>query len=177
MKTNIWDAKRSKWKSGIDKGLDISLKGEENILYLGASSGTTVSFLSEKTKGVIFAVEKAVMMAIDLIKLAEERKNIAPIFGDAHNVEMIRERVDKKIDILFQDIPSLDQVGILRKVSGIVDGDCKILLSLKLRSISQDVGKALDESREKLEEDFEILEEVSLEPFHRDHVLFVLRKR
>jgi len=37
-----WDANKSKWKAGLEKGLDILPGRGDNILYLGASSGTTV---------------------------------------------------------------------------------------------------------------------------------------
>ena len=64
MEKRKWEAKTSKWKAALDAGMDVRLKGDENILYLGASSGTTVGHLSDKTKGIIFAAEKAYQMAI-----------------------------------------------------------------------------------------------------------------
>ncbi len=177
-KDYTWNPQTSKWRAGIDLGLPIDLEGEENILYLGASSGTTVGHLSERTEGMIFAVEKSVDMTIPLIRLAEKMHNILPLFVDAHDTEYIKEKIqDTKINILFQDIPSLDQVDIITKASKLVDKDCKILLSLKTLSISkQDSKKTFLEMSKKLEENFKIIESKKLEKFHKGHTFFILEK-
>jgi fibrillarin-like rRNA methylase len=244
-----WDEYKSKWKAAIERGIDLELKGDENILYLGASSGTTVGHLCERTKGIIFAVEKAYKMAISLVKLCEKRVNIAPIFSDAHDVEYIRKMINKnsfastsananapsenlksrgnahdveyirkminknsfastsananapsenlksrgnahdveymkekigneRIDILFCDIPSGDQVDILIKAAEIVDKDCKILFTLKTQSISQGEPKdVFKKVKKKLGLMFEIIEERNLEPYHKKHWFFVLKKK
>ena len=87
--------KTIKWKAAIDEALDVSLKGEENILYLGASSGTTVEQISQRTKGIIFAVEKAYQMTIPLIRLAEKKENIAPVYADARDINFLKEKIKK----------------------------------------------------------------------------------
>lgn len=132
------DPHKSKWKAAETLSMNIGLKGHENILYLGASSGTTISELSKATSGLIFAVEKSINMAIPLIRLSEKRNNVIPLFVDAHDIEYIKSKINNtKIDILFQDIPSIDQVEIIKSASKIVDNDCKILLSLKTFSLSK----------------------------------------
>ncbi len=175
---NEWDPKHSKWKAAEVKGLNLDLLGGENILYLGASSGTTVSFLTELTKGKIFAVEKAPLMAIPLVNLAELKENIIPIFADARNIEKLKEIIkDEKIDILFQDIPSLDQIRILRLASSLVDKNCKIYLSLKTQSISQQPKKVtFTKVKKELEKDFKIINFMELEPYHQKHYFFILQK-
>ena len=50
-----------------EKGLDVSLNENENILYRGASIGSTISFISKYTK-IIFSVEKSPKMMIPIIK-------------------------------------------------------------------------------------------------------------
>lgn len=177
-KKEFWDPKKSKWKAAFDHGFDVNLDGYENILYLGASSGTTVSYLSEYTHGLIFAVEKASTMAIPLIRLAQEKKNIAPIFGDAQDIDFIKKQMQNvKVDILFQDIPSYDQIDILVRASKLVDKNCKIFLSLKTQSISQDdFNETVEKTKKKLKEYFRILDDGSLEPFHKKHWFFVLKK-
>ena len=176
---NAWDSRRSKWKSALKKGLSILPKETDNILYLGASSGTTVSFLSPLTKGIIFAVENSPKMAISLVSLSLKRNNIAPIFSDARNTELIKSSLfNKKINILFQDIPSVDQVEILLNASKLVDKDCKILFSLKTQSISQqDSKKTSQEVKEKLRKNFKILAIENLSPYHKKHYFFVLEKK
>lgn len=175
---NDWNPHHSKWKAAMEIDLDVFLKGEENILYLGASSGTTVSFLSELTKGNIFAVEKAPLMAIPLVNLAETKENILPIFSDARDTDKLKEAIkDQKINILFQDIPSRDQIRIIREAAKLVDKDCKILLTLKTQSISQESKQVtFNKVRAELKTDFNILETAELEPFHQKHYFFVLEK-
>ena len=130
-KKQEWNPYTSKWKSASEKNLNVGLNGDENILYLGASSGTTVEQISKLTNGLVFAVENSPQMAIRLVKLAEKKENIAPVFSDARNTEYLKKTVfDRKIDILFQDIPSADQVKILENASEIIDKRCKIFLSL-----------------------------------------------
>ncbi len=174
-----WDPNHSKWKAALEKGMSVKLNGDENILYLGASSGTTVSFLSGLTTGTIFAVEKAPLMAIHLVKLAEERKNIFPVFIDARDIEKTKEIIkDTKINILFQDIPSKDQIQILKSNAKLIDKDCKLFLSLKTQSISQkSKEETLENVKKELEEDFNILEVSELEPFHQKHYFLILSKK
>ena len=177
-KNQEWNQYRSKWKAALKKGLDINLKGDENILYLGASSGTTVGQISKLTRGIIFAVENSPKMAIRLVNLAEKRENIAPIFSDARNIEHLKKAIfDKKIDILFQDIPSRDQIQIIEKASEIIDKKCKILLSLKTQSISQrDYKETAKDIEKKLKENFEIVQKTDLLPFHKKHFFYILKK-
>jgi fibrillarin-like pre-rRNA processing protein len=174
-----WNPNKSKWKAALEKGLDIKPKENDNILYLGASSGTTVGQISNLTNGIIFAVENSPDMAIELVKLAEKKKNIAPIFSDARNTEYIKKSIfGKEINILFQDIPSTDQVEILIRNSELLAKDGKILFSLKTQSISQQSPQiTCREAEIKLNEKFKILSKISLEPYHKKHYFFVLKKK
>ncbi len=173
-----WNPYKSKWKAAIENGIDIPVKETDNILYLGASAGTTVSSVSELTKGIVFAIENAFQMAIPLIRLAEKRKNIAPIFCDARNLETIeKSRYKKEINILFQDIPAHDQIEILEKASALVEKDGLILLSLKTQSISQqDPEKTFKEAKTKLSKKFKIIKTANLFPFHKKHYFFLMKK-
>ncbi|MFZ5954994.1 MAG: fibrillarin-like rRNA/tRNA 2'-O-methyltransferase [Nanoarchaeota archaeon] len=175
----MWNPYTSKWKAAIEKGLKIIPKENDNILYLGASSGTTVNEISKFVKkGIIFAVENSPKMAISLIQLSEMRENIAPIFCDARDIESIKKSLfEKKISILFQDIPALDQVEILINASKFIDKDCKIFFTLKTQSISQkNPEETLKQAKEKLSKNFEIIDFINLEPYHKKHYFFILRK-
>lgn len=177
--SNEWEAKRSKWKAALEKGMKIDLEGNENILYLGASTGSTISHIKDKTKGIIFAVEKAPKMVAELMKLSLKSINVAPILADAHDVEDIKKRLfGVKMNILFQDIPSTDQENILINTASLVDKDCKILLSFKVRSVSYSNPEAVLRKLElKLKEHFKIIQSTSLEPYHKDHYFYVLKKK
>lgn len=170
-KKSEWNPYTSKWKAAIEKGLDVNLSGNETILYLGASSGTTVGNISKITKGIIFAVENSPQMAIRLVKLAEKNKNIVPIFSDARDVEFLKKATfNKQPDILFQNIPSIDQVRILKNASQIVGKECKIFFSLKTQSISQeDYKETAKKVENELKERFLIVQKADLYPFHKKH--------
>ncbi|PIU75613.1 fibrillarin [Candidatus Pacearchaeota archaeon CG06_land_8_20_14_3_00_35_12] len=175
-----WNPLKSKWCAAIRKGIEEIIPPKDAVvLYLGASTGTTVSHISDLTDEIIFAVENSAEMAIPLIRLAEKRRNIAPIFSDARDIEYIKKAMfGKKINILFQDIPSRDQVEILIKNSDeFADKNTQILFSLKTQSISQqNPDRTYREVTEKLKKHFLILKNISLDPFHRKHYFFVLSK-
>lgn len=175
---DYWNPHQSKWKAALEKGLDIKPNENDNILYLGASSGTTVGQISKHTKGIVFAVENSPDMAIELVKLSEKRENIAPIFSDARDTDYIKKSLfGKKINILFQDIPSVDQVNILTNASNLIDPNGKIFFSLKTQSISQQSPQiTFKKTEEMLKEKFKILSKINLEPYHKKHYFFVLEK-
>ena len=173
-----WNPYTSKWKAALRKGLEIKVDEEDNILYLGASSGTTVGYVSKLTKGIVFSVENSSKMAIPLVRLAQSKKNICPVFSDARDVDYIKKAIfDRKINILFQDIPSVDQVEILSKIVALVDKDCRVFFSLKTQSISQkDSKKTAEEVDEKLKENFKIIKKIDLYPFQKKHYFYFLKK-
>ncbi|MHA2029198.1 MAG: fibrillarin-like rRNA/tRNA 2'-O-methyltransferase, partial [Candidatus Kariarchaeaceae archaeon] len=81
-----WMHIKSKLASAMRRGIRIpELKKGAHVLYLGASSGTTVSHVSDMVgeDGIVFALEFAPRMARDLMRLTNRRKNIIPIVADA----------------------------------------------------------------------------------------------
>lgn len=172
-----WNPNRSKAAAAIMNDIDLGITSEDNILYLGAASGTTVSHFSDVTQGYIFAVEYSKTVARDLISLAEQRKNIIPIVGDARKPENYEEYVEN-VDVVFQDISQKDQVEILvRNCKHFCEEDTLVLLSLKAQSISttEPAQEIFDQELEKLEEEFEILEKTTLEPFEKDHLFLKMK--
>src|SRR3989338_7801034 len=133
-----WDATRSKLASFIFKGADqISVKPGDVVLYLGASTGTTVSHVSDivGSDGFIFAVDSAHRVMRNLIFLAEQRTNIAPIIADANKPE---EYIDKmcEADFLYQDVAQKNQVEIFLKNSDIfLKQSGFAMLAVKARSV------------------------------------------
>lgn len=177
--TNKWNPNTSKWKAAKELGLDVSIKKQDNVLYLGASSGNTINHISKLTRGLIFAVEISPKMGIGLIKLTKIRNNVAPIIEDARNKNKIKVKLfKKKINILFQDIPTKDQINILIETSKIVNDDCKILFTLKTQSISnEEPKKTFLKINETLMKHFQIVQTKSLDPFQKKHYFFVLKKK
>lgn len=83
----LWDPFRSKLAAAIMNGLDEFPFGDgSKVLYLGASTGTTVSHISDIVGpgGIVFAVDHASRVARDFLdRVASFRKNVIPILQDA----------------------------------------------------------------------------------------------
>jgi fibrillarin-like pre-rRNA processing protein len=85
----VWDPFRSKLCGALQKGLkEFPFAPGSKLLYLGASTGTTISHLSDimGPDGEIYSVEIAPQCMKTLIALSERRSNIIPIheIGRAH---------------------------------------------------------------------------------------------
>ncbi|VUT28059.1 MAG: Fibrillarin-like rRNA/tRNA 2'-O-methyltransferase [Candidatus Syntrophoarchaeum sp. GoM_oil] len=169
-----WSPRRSKLASAILKGLRLPISKDSSVLYLGASTGTTASHLSDiLSGGRLYVVEFAKKPMIELVRLCEERCNMIPIFEDANYPERYREVVGE-VDLIYQDIAQRNQAEILirnadlfRKKSGWV------IIAIKARSI--DVARSAEDifnsEIEKLEERFEISGTFNLSPGHKDHLM------
>ena len=72
-----WDLTRSKLAAAIAKDIQ-EIKLGDAVLYLGASTGTTVSHVSDilGKKGIVFAIEFAPRVLRDLVFLAEKRQTM-----------------------------------------------------------------------------------------------------
>lgn len=173
-----WDASRSKAGAAVRKDVEPSINRDDEILYLGAASGTTVSHFSDiLTDGFIYAVEYSETVIRDLVDVAEERENIAPILGNARKPEEYSDIVEE-CDVVFQDISQSDQAEIfIRNCEKYLKEDGIALLSVKAKSIStsEDPEKIFEEVKEKLLEEFSIIEETTLEPYEKDHLFLKMK--
>ncbi len=173
-----WVENRSKVGAAVKKGMDIELKRDYDVLYLGAASGTTVSHFSDiLTEGIIVGVEYSDSVIRGLVELAEQRNNIAPVLGNARNPEEYEDYLDK-YDYLFQDISQRDQPEIfLKNVRKYLKDDGVGLLAVKARSISDSrpAEEIFEEVREKISDELSIVDEVDLSPFEKDHIVMKVR--
>ncbi len=176
----FWNPFKSKISAALMKGLKLNFKNFNNILYLGAASGTTVSHISDiifndKNKK-IFAVEFSRETYIDLFFLSKKRNNIIPFFEDAFKTKNYFKYIPK-IDFLFMDIAQKNQVEILKKNTVFLNENSIILFALKAKSV--DVSKSNKqiyiEVKKSLEETFIILQELNLEPYEKDHKIYLLK--
>ena len=72
-----WDVSKSKLASVILKGAsNVGIRQGDSVLYLGSSTGTTVSHVSDMvgTNGIIFAVDIAPRVMRELVFLSQSRK-------------------------------------------------------------------------------------------------------
>jgi len=172
-----WDPFRSKLAAAYIKGLHFEFSNVGNVLYLGASTGTTVSHLSDIVghSGKIFAVESSTRVARELISnVSSKRTNVIPIIEDARKPRSYFSIYDK-MDLVYCDIAQPDQTTIA------ID-NCKIylkqakpmLLVIKTRSIDVTMSpkNVISQEIKKLESNsFEIKQNIDLEPFDKDHAM------
>src|SRR3989338_10690561 len=133
-----WDPYSSKLAALImNKCHNIFIRKDDIVLYLGSSTGTTVSHVSDIVgkDGFVFAVDLAPRVMRDLIFNLEARKNVAPILESANHTEKLKERVSI-VDVVYQDLAQKNQVNIfLKNISLFLKKDGYALLAVKARSI------------------------------------------
>jgi len=174
-----WACDRSKLAAAISNNMRmLDLSRSSKILYLGASTGTTVSHLSDIcSDGIIYAVEFAERVFHSLLTLSAVRRNIVPIMADARKFEGYRWL--EEVDAVFCDIAQPDEIEIaLRNADEFLKKNGILMISIKSQSI--DVTKKssaiYEAARKKVQAKMEVLEVVSLEPHERNHALLVARK-
>ncbi len=172
----IWDPFRSKLAAALKKGMKgMPIKTGSKVLYLGASTGTTVSHVSDIVgpSGVVFAVEPATRVARELIEnVASKRKNVLPIIEDARKPQSYFS-VFGKVDVVYCDIAQPDQTEIaIANCAAYLNHGGVMLLVVKTRSIDVTMEPKNVVIREagKLEKSgFSIDQIINLEPFDKDH--------
>ena len=177
----IWDFWRSKPAAAIKKRLkEFVLKKGMKILYLGIASGTTASHFSDiiGSDGIIYGVDIAERVLRELILHAEERGNIITILADARKPEDYEKIILEKVDLIYEDVASPDQIQILIR-------NCKKFLKfngwamIAIKSQSIDVVKppkqVYRECLEELRKHFEIVDKVELDPYEKAHLFVVLK--
>lgn len=173
-----WNPNRSKAGAAVKNSMKLGLEQDLDVLYLGAASGTTVSHFSDiLDDGFVFAVEYSDTVIRDLVHVAEERENIAPILANARNPDEYRDLVGK-VDLLFQDISQKDQAEIfVKNAEEFLKENGKALLAIKAQSISssRDSEEVFNEVKEKIGEVFEIHDEEYLEPYETDHLMLKMK--
>lgn len=177
----IWDFWRSKPAAAIKKGIkEFPIKNGTKILYLGIASGTTASHFSDiiGREGIIYGVELSERVLRDLVTLAEKRGNIVPILADARKPEDYSDLVVEKVDVVYCDVASPDEIELfIRNCLKFLKRSGYGMIAIKARSIDvlKEPEEIYDEARKKLEENFEILDFVELDPYDKDHGFFVVK--
>ncbi len=169
----LWSPSTSKLASMITKGMKIPLHKDSRVLYLGAASGTTVSHVSDiVTDGIVYAVEFAPRPARDLIGAITGRENVIPIIADARQPSGYPPFIDH-VDCIYQDVaqPEQSRIAIANADKYLIKGGY-LILAIKGRSISvsENLDKVFETEIETLRSRFAIIESISLEPLHKDHI-------
>ena len=175
----IWNPFRSKLAASIMNGLkDFPFNKKSDVLYLGVSTGTTISHISDiiGQSGTIFGIEHASRVARDFLdRVASHRKNIVPIIQDARKPEEFFS-VYKKVDTVYVDIAQPDQTDIAIE-------NCKLYLKpggylflvIKTRSIDvvKDPKRVIKDEIKKLDALFQIKQTIDLHPYDKDHAMVI----
>lgn len=173
-----WDPFRSKLAAAIIKGLpsDVIPEGAK-VLYLGASTGTTISHVSDLVgpTGLVVGVEFAPRVAREFVeRVARERKNVIPFVADARDPS---KYAVTWVDVVYCDIAQPDQTEIaLANCEKLLKKGGSIVLVVKSRSIDvlKEPSEVFEEEGRKLESaGFVVKSVIELSPFDKDHALIL----
>ena len=175
----VWNPFRSKLAAGIMGGLDqIFIKPGAKVLYLGAASGTSVSHVSDVVgpEGLVYAVEFSHRPGRELISMAKKRPNVIPIVEDARHPQKYRMLIGM-VDVVFADVAQPDQARIIALNSHMfLKDNGGVVISIKANCIDSTVDAETVFAREvqkMREERIKPLEQLTLEPYERDHCIVV----
>ena len=177
----LWNPRRSKLAAALLNGLEnLKITNTSKVLYLGASTGTTVSHISDiAINGRIYAIEFSPTTAKKLVQLSHRRLNIAPILGDATKPKEYMNIVEK-VDLVYCDVAQSKQSELFMKNMNLFAKNGGLgFLMIKSRSIDvvQKPKRIFKQEEKKLKEKgFKIIEKVKLEPFEKDHMAFLVEK-
>ena len=174
-----WNPFRSKLAAAIVGGVEnIWMKPGSKVLYLGAASGTTVSHVSDLVgpTGLVYAVEFSHRSGRDLINVAKKRPNIIPIIEDARHSHKYRMLVGM-VDTIFADVAQPDQARIVAlNAHNFLKNQGHVVISIKANCIDSTAEAeavfAGEVSKMKAEK-IKPLEQLTLEPYERDHAVVV----
>lgn len=174
-----WNPFRSKLAAAILGGVDkIHIRPGCKVLYLGAASGTTVSHVSDIVgpEGLVYAVEFSHRSGRDLINVAKKRTNIIPIIEDARHPHKYRMLVGM-VDTVFADVAQPDQARIVAiNAHHFLKNGGHVVISIKANCIDSTAAPeaVFAEEVNKLKaEKIKPQEQLTLEPYERDHAVVV----
>jgi len=177
----VWNPFRSKLAAGVLGGMDkIFIVPGAKVLYLGAASGTSVSHVADIVgpEGVVYAVEFSARSGRDLINMAKKRTNVIPIVEDARFPHKYRILLST-VDVIFADVAQPDQARIVaHNAHQFLKVDGHVVISIKANCIDSTAPAEAVFDREVnalRAEMFKPLEQITLEPYERDHAMVTAR--
>ena len=172
----LWSPYRSKLSTAILKGLTrLGIQESSAVLYLGAASGTTASYISDivGSQGIVFCVDFAPRPMKELLRVCELRTNMIPLLADARHPESYSHMVTE-VDFIYQDVaqPNQSQIYCSNTRAYLRADGCGILM---VKSQSIDVARkpqdVFDQEMDELRKcHIKIDETIPLDPFVKDHI-------
>ncbi|UCC18799.1 MAG: fibrillarin-like rRNA/tRNA 2'-O-methyltransferase [Promethearchaeota archaeon] len=182
MEYREWDPFRSKLAALIlENPITNFLSDNLKCLYLGASSGTSISHLSDIIySGIIYGVEFAERSMRQLIQNSSNRKNIIPILGDARFPDSYGKYIFTNIDLIYQDVAQPRQAEIaLGNCTYYLKNEGVLILVIKSQSIDSIQKSELTFAQEKkiLETaGYTILESINIHKYAANHMVLIVKK-
>jgi len=177
-----WDPFRSKLAAMILEKPSLEFLAKDlKCLYLGASSGTTISHLSDIVyDGIIYGVEFAERSIRQLIQNSDKRKNIVPILGDANFPETYANSIFTSIDLVYQDIAQPNQAKIaVDNCNYYLKKNGFLILAIKSQSIDS-VQKSekiyIQEKRIIEKAGYAIIDSINIHKFAANHIILTVQK-
>lgn len=178
-----WDPFRSKLAAILlENPISNFLSEDLNCLYLGASSGTTISHLSDIVdRGVIYAVEFAERSMRQLIQNTLNRKNVIPILDDARYPANFAKSIFSNIDLIYQDVAQPNQAEIaINNCNYYLKEDGLLILVIKSQSINSIQKSELVYAQEKKiieKAGYYLMERINIHKYAANHIVLVVKKR
>ncbi|XP_031818971.1 rRNA 2'-O-methyltransferase fibrillarin isoform X3 [Sarcophilus harrisii] len=179
MEYRAWNPFRSKLAAAILGGVDqIHIRPGAKVLYLGAASGTTVSHVSDIVgpEGLVYAVEFSHRSGRDLINVAKKRTNIIPVIEDARHPHKYRMLIGM-VDVIFADVAQPDQSRIVAlNAHNFLRNGGHFVISIKANCIDSTASPEAvfaSEVKKMQQENMKPQEQLTLEPYERDHAVVV----
>jgi fibrillarin-like pre-rRNA processing protein len=177
-----WDPYRSKLAALLLQNPTSKFFSKDlNCLYLGASSGTTISHLSDIVdSGIIYGVEFAERSIRQLIQNTSRRKNIIPILDDARYPENYAKSIFSNIDMIYQDVSQPNQAEIAISNSNYyLNDEGLLILSIKSQSIDSIQKSEHIYAQEKniLEgAGYDIIESINIHKYAANHLVLIVKR-
>jgi fibrillarin-like pre-rRNA processing protein len=174
----IWEQRRSKLGAAILNGMSTFPFDEHSkVLYLGASSGTTPSHISDIcSDGTVWCVEFSPRMMRSLVELTRTRKNMIPILDDATKPQNYMHLLEK-VDVLYSDVAQPKQSELFMNNMRLYlkpEGIGVIMIKARSIDVTKSPKKIFKEEESKLKiSGFRVLERINLEPYEKDHMAIV----
>lgn len=125
-------------------------------------------------EGVVYAVEFSPRSGRDLIGMAKKRTNVIPIVEDARTPQKYRMLVSA-IDVIFADVAQPDQARIVAlNAEYFLKNGGHVVISIKASCVDSTIAPEIVFAREVdylRNQKFKPLEQVTLEPYERDHAM------
>ena len=188
----FWDPSRSKVAAALLRTANdpsqLLPETGSTCLYLGASFGSTVSYIHDQVCGAgnhhggqVVAVEIAPRAMRDLSELASIRPGLVPVLGDARQPQTVAPYIRGKADWMHQDLSITDQAETFVRMTGaFLSPGGTGLLSLKAASErssdGDDDSRFAKAARILRESNLDVIERIDLKGLEEQHVVFHVRK-